>query len=184
MPVTIATAQVPPPQSGRFPMHNVVGTNNPLDAFYRLPQEQDWVDYSAFISDLTSQRILNAAQAIKTGTAGKRLVGVHYGYLIEAPGSYIGHQRQDQLFAALDIDFVGGAITPYDRLAGGAGQAGALIDSYSVHGKGWFNEIDLYTYLGANGPFASNFDPNPPTADLTETVDVQRETAGLLVHRS
>jgi hypothetical protein len=185
MPVTIATAQVPAPQTGRFPMHSVIGSNAPIDAFYQLAQEQNWVDYSAYVSDLASQRILDAAQAIKTGTGGKRLVGVHYGYLIEAPGSYNGHERQDQLFTSPNVDFLSGAITPYDRLAGGAGQGGAAVDSVNANGKLWFNELDLYTYLGAGGPFASDFGPNPPTADLTETVDVlQRETASLLVHRS
>jgi hypothetical protein len=184
-PVTIATAQVPAAQTGRFPMHSLLGSNDPIDAFYRVPQEQNWVDYSAYTSDLAAQRILDAAQVIKTGVSGKRLVGVHYGYLIEAEGSYNAHERHDRLLSSPNLDFFSGAITPYDRLAGGAGQEGAAVDSFNANGKLWFNEIDLYTYLGASGPFASDFGPNPPTADLTETVDVlQRETASLLVHRS
>jgi hypothetical protein len=192
---TIAGAQVPPPQAGRFP---IIGTNvfdqwnsfnaksgTMVEAFYQLPQEQDWVDYSAYVSDLTSQRILDAAKVVRAQTGGKRLVGVHNGYLVELLASFNGHLRFDRLLASPDLDFFGGAITYLERLAGGAGQEGAVVDSVNAHGKLWFNETDLYTYLAANGPFASSFGSNLPTSNLTETVDVlEREIASLLVHRS
>jgi hypothetical protein len=188
MQVTIATAQVPAPQPGRFPMYSVF--NGPptrtVQAFYQLPQEQDWVDYSAYISDLASQRILDAASAVRAGTAGKRLIGVHNGYLVELLGSFNAHLRVDRLLASPNIDFFGGAITYLDRLAGGAGQEGAPVDSYNANGKLWFNENDLYTYLSAQSIIPPSVgSSNPPTANLTETVDIlQRETASLLVHRS
>lgn len=68
-PVTVAGAAPPPAQPGHFPIHPIVGSSSaPINAFYQLPSEQDWVDYSAYISDLTSQRILDAAQLVRTQT--------------------------------------------------------------------------------------------------------------------
>lgn len=194
-PATISGAQVPPPQPGRFPIisDSVYDAWNSFNAppgttvqaFYQLPLEQDWVDFSAYTSDLFSQRILDAANVFRTQTAGKRLIGIHNGYLVELGTSYNGHLRFDRLLSSPNLDFFGGGFTYLDRLAGGAGQEGAVVDSVNAHGKLWFNETDLYTYLAASGPFAQNFGSNPPTADLTETVDVlEREMAGILVHRS
>ena len=154
MPVTIATAQVPPPQPGRFPMNSVIGSSSPIQAFYQLPQEQDWVDYSAFTSDLFSQRILDAVAVVRAQTGGKRLIGVYNGYLMDGPSIFFGHDRLDRLLdrlpASPNIDFFAAALTYLDRLAGGAGGADITIDSFIAHGKLWFNEADLLTYLSAN----------------------------------
>jgi len=187
MPVTIATAQVPPPQSDRFPMQSVITGNPgpPIDAFYALPAEQDWVDYSNYESDLVSQRILAAVQAVRTGMKSNRLISVHNGYLIELMGSFSGHFSVNQLLSSSYIDSLAGGLTPYDRLAGGAGQEGVPVDSVNANGKVWLNVTDLNTYLAANSIYQSGGLSNPPTADLTETVDVlDRETASNLVHRS
>ena len=129
MPVTIATAQVPPPQPGRFPMNTVVNGNSPLDAFYQLPQEQDWVDYSAYISDLFSQRILDAAQLVKTQTSGKRIVEIQNAYLMDLYASFNGHLRLDRILASPDINFIGASASCLYRLAGGAGGVDITVDS-------------------------------------------------------
>jgi hypothetical protein len=183
--VTIATAQVPPPQAGRFPMTSVVNGNTPLEAFYQLPQEQDWVDYSAYISDLFSQRILDAAQLVKTQTGGKRIVEIQNGYLMDLYASFNGHLRLDKILASPEVDVIGASASCLYRLAGAAGGVDITVDSVIAHGKVWVTEDDYLTYLSANSIFPPIQLCNPPTADLTETVDVlDRELAGGLIHRA
>ncbi len=185
-PVTIATAQVPPPQPGRFPWNGIIGlTSNPVNAFYEIPQEQDWVDYSAYTSDLFSQRILDAAQLFRSQSAGKRLIGLYNGYFLNIPGSYTGHLRFDRLMASPNIDFICAAISGYDRVAGGAGGLDDPIETALGHGKFWFMEQDQVTYLSLQSPFPPVVLSSAVTADLTQTLDVlQRDLASALVHRT
>jgi hypothetical protein len=184
-PVTIATAQVPAPQPGRFPMGSAVNTTSPIQAFYQLPQEQDWVDYSAYISDLFSQRILDAAQLVHAQTANKRLVEIQNGYLMDLYASFNGHLRLDRILASPDVNVIGASASCFYRLAGAAGGVDITVDSVVAHGKVWVTEDDLLTYLSANSIFPPIQLCNPPTADLTETVDVlDRELAGMLLHRA
>jgi hypothetical protein len=185
-PVTIATAQVPPPQSGRFPWHEIIGTtSDPLNAFYELPQEQDWVDYSAYVSDLFSQRILDVTSVFRTQTSGKRLLGLYNGYFLNIPGSYTGHLRFDRLLASPNIDFIVAAISNYDRQAGGVGGLDDPIESTIAHGKFWFMEQDQVTYLSLESQFPPVFLGGAVTSDLTQTLDVlQRDLAAALIHRA
>jgi hypothetical protein len=184
--VTIASAQVPPPQPGRFPWHEIIGnTSDPLNAFYALPQEQDWVDYSAYTSDLFSQRILDAASLFRSETGGKRILGLYNGYFLNIAGSYTGHLRFDRLLASPDIDFIAAAISGLDRQAGGAGGLDDPIESTVAHGKFWFMEQDQVTYLSLESQFPTTILTNPVTSDLTQTLDVlQRDLAAALIHRS
>jgi hypothetical protein len=183
MPVTIATAQVPLADSSRFPLHLLDGQSPPLpiEAFYSIPGEQNWIDFSAYTSDLFGQRILDIASLVRTQTAGKRLIGFYNGYSTELAASFNAHPHLAQLLASPNIDFICapiGYITWPERLAGGSGQSQGLVDSVVTHGKLWFDENDLPTYLSNPGaPYA--------TADLTQTVDVlQRDLASILVHRT
>lgn len=68
--VTINTAPIPIPVAGRFPIHSAASaaTTDPVPSFYRLPAEQDWVDYSAYTSDIFSSQILAIAHAVRTAT--------------------------------------------------------------------------------------------------------------------
>lgn len=182
-PVTIATAQVPPADSSRFPLHLLDGQSPPLalEAFYSTPGEKNWIDFSAYTSDLFGQRILDIASLVRTQTAGKRLIGFYNGYSTELAASFNAHPHLDQLLASRDVDFICapiGYITRPERLAGGSGQPQGLVDSVVAHGKLWFDENDLQTYLSDPGqPYA--------TADLTQTVDIlQRDLASILVHRT
>ena len=185
-PVTIATAQVPPPQPGRFPWNGIIGlTSNPVNAFYEIPQEQDWVDYSAYTSDLFSQRILDAAQVFRSQPGGKRLIGLYNGYFLNLPGSYTGHLRFDRLMASPNIDFIAAGISGYDQVAGGAGGLDDPIETTLGHGKFWFMEQDQVTYLSLESPFPPVVLSSAVTTDLTQTVDVlQRDLASALVHRT
>ena len=185
-PVTITTAQVPPPQPGRFPWHGIIGlTSDPVKAFYELPQEQDWVDYSAYTSDLFSQRILDATQVLRSQTGGRSLIGLYNGYFLNIPASYTGHLRFDRLMASPNIDFICAAISGYDRVPGGAGGLDDPIESAIAHGKFWWMEQDQETYLSLQSPFPPVVQESYVTQNLTETVDVlQRDLASAIIHRA
>jgi hypothetical protein len=182
-PVTIATAQVPLADSSKFPLHLLDGENPPptIQSFYTTPAEQNWIDFSAYTSDLFAQRILNIASLTRTQTAGKRLIGFYNGYMTELASSFNAEPHLDQLLTSPDVDFICGPIgyiTTPERLSGGSGQPQGLVDSIVAHGKLWFDENDLATYLSAPGQAYA-------TANLTQTVDVlQRDLASVLVHRT
>jgi hypothetical protein len=59
------------------------------------------------------------------------------------------------------------------------------IETVVAHGKLWFSEEDLETYLAAASMFPPVPGSYPPTSDLTQTVDVlQRDLAADLIHRA
>jgi hypothetical protein len=108
--------------------------------------------------------------------------------MFELAASFNGHLRGDRLLASPNIDFLcapNSYTTIQDRLAGGAGGMMTVAESIIAHGKLWFNENDLNTYLStASGLPPLSLANGTPTADLTETVDVlQRDLASILVHR-
>jgi len=187
MPVSIATAQVPSPQPGRFPIHMVIGqTTQPVNAFYDLPQEQDWVDYSAFTSDLFAQRISDAMNMVHQQTSNTRIAGLFNGYFLDIAGSYTGHVRFDKVLATPTVDFICAAISQFDRGVGGAGGVEDPIETTNAHGKFWFIEQDQITYLSLNN---TQFPPvtsgGATTADLTQTVDViERDLAEAIIRRA
>jgi len=182
-PVTINTAQVPLAASNRFPLQSVIGQNPPppINAFYQIPAEQDWIDFSAYSADLFSQRILAIASLARTQTNGKRLIGFYNGYQTELAASFNAHERYDLLLASPNVDFICapmGYQPLQERLVGGSGPTQSVIDSVAAHGKLWFDENDLATYLSAPGQWYA-------TTDLTQTVDVlQRDMASILIHRA
>jgi uncharacterized protein (TIGR03437 family) len=144
------------------------------------------VDYSDYISDEISSRVLAIAQTVRTASAGKRLVAFFNGYIYDLPGSMTGHLRMNQILASPNIDIVAAPIsynTLQDRLAGGAGGSMSARDSVTLHGKLWMNEDDLFTYLCADLP-NPNYNGNLPTADFFETYNVLlRNLASTMIHR-
>jgi hypothetical protein len=181
--VTINTAQVPLADASKFPLHLLVGENPPppIQAFYAIPNEQDWIDFSAFNSDLFGERILDIASLTRTQTAGKRLIGFDNGYMTELASSFNAHPHLNKLLTSPNVDFLYGPmgyITWPERLAGGSGQPQTLVDSFNLHGKLWLDLNDFATYLSNPGaPYA--------TADLTQTIDIlQRNMGSVLIHRT
>ena len=146
--VSLGNAGVPADGEGRFPIHPP-GANGVVQAFYELPREEDWVDYSRFVSDLNAGIIRKLAAEVKATTHGKKAVIVFYGYVFELAASICGHLDAGQLLGDPDIDFVASPISyiPYNqRLAGGTGAPMGAVDSYPLHGKTWINEDDLHTH--------------------------------------
>jgi len=186
--VTLATAAIPVPATGRFPIAGA-SQGQAINAFYTPTAQQNWVDYSAYVSQLTSNRVLTLAHAAKQTTNGGKLVGTYFGYMFDLPGSMSGHLNGTSLLDSPDIDMLGSPISynnPTDRLAGGPSGFMSAVDSVALHGKLWINEDDLDTWLAASsGLPAPNYNGWVPTQGFTDTNNVlQRNLANALVHRA
>ena len=117
--------------------------------------DQASIDYVLYTSWLTVDTIETFAHVVKEATHGERLVGAFYGYLLSLSGAQreqnAGHLALDQLLACPDIDFL---CSPTDYggrdLDTGFPHSMTLLDSVKLHGKLWFNENDLRTWLTPN----------------------------------
>jgi hypothetical protein len=184
--ITFETASIPLAEPGRFPIQSGTITR---EAFYRLPQEQDWIDYSEYTSDITVDRLLGVARAAKEETHGKKLVALFYGYIFDLPGSMTGHLRFQRPAGSPDVDVLAAPISYLplsERMSGGAGGAMGAIDSVAAHGKLWMNEDDLRTDLaGASSLPDAGYNGNLAAANAEETSNLlQRNLASVLVHRA
>lgn len=186
--VTLVDAPLPTASSGRFPLV-AAPAQQAIDAFYRLPEQRDWVDYSLYQSDLTTERILALARVVKENSGRQKLAGFFYGYVFDLPGSMSGHLGLARLLRSPDVDFLAAPLsylTLQERLGRGAAAAMSAIDSVSLHGKLWFNEDDLRTWRAAESTLSDlGFNGHLATRDAAETRDVLlRNAAYALAHRA
>jgi beta-galactosidase len=184
--VTLDTAAIPETEPGRFPMHGARGGET-AEIFYQLPEEQDWIDYSRYGSDIVTDRLLEWARIVKAESQGKKLTAFFYGYTFELCGSFSGHYRLDRVLECPDVDILASPISYVERLGGEPGAFMSLVDTITAHGKLWFNEDDTRT---------SYVDPDkvPPHISLwqgheakshDETLGIlDRNLGAILVHRA
>lgn len=188
--VTFDNAGVPREESW-FPIHTRAA-DLPLQVFHKLPAERDWVDYKNFVTDLNVRHILDGARTVKEATGGRKLSVTFYGYAYDLPGGLGGHQGMMQILRSPDVDILVAPVSyihSEDRMAGGPAGYMTAVDSVALHGKLWFNEDDMRTWLidperdlpqwlseGAFGQQSTSF---------RETVELlERNFASLLVHRA
>lgn len=173
--VSLATATIPEDVDKRFPIRPPAADVT-VQAFYELPREQDWVDYSEFGSDTTASIIRKLAAQVKQ-SSGKKVI-TFYGYVFELPGSICGHLKARDILRDENIDFLAAPISyaPYSqRLVGGVGGAMSAVDSMPLHDKTWVNEDDLHTHAEQDGAFVPKWywDSSNPEfkvpANLAET---------------
>jgi hypothetical protein len=186
--VTLATASIPLIAASRLPLSGVP-VGSPLIAFYQMPAEQDWIDFSQYTSDIFSQRLLDIAQTFRTATQGKRLIGFYNGYTFDLAASFNGHLRIDRLLASPNIDYICSPISYLpntERNAGGTAGAMSARDSIALHGKLQLAEDDLRTYLGQQAGLPDlGYNGNLPTSGLNETIGVlRRNFSAAMVHRA
>lgn len=181
--VSLDTAEVPRCAPGRFPMHTSSGA--PIETFYSLPEERDWVDFSAYTSDLVSDRLLSLARAARTASEGRKLVGLFYGYTFELCGSLGGHFRLSRLLSSPDVDVLASPYSYADRQPGGAGNFMSPADSIAAHGKLWMNEDDTRTSLADMSVVGGWALFDETVTDLPRTIGVlDRNVASAMVHRA
>ncbi len=184
--VAFSDAEIPRADSARLPMWSVRG-DTPLRAFYTLPEERAWVDYSQYYSDLIAERIADAAAVIKEVTEGRKLSVFFYGYILELSGSYSGHYANQRVLKDENVDILVAPLTYSDRLTGGAKGPMTAVDSVAAHGKLWLNEDDMRTYLIKEDDLPSwlTFEAfGTPTRDYFETQQLLLRNLGLArIHR-
>ncbi len=187
--VSFDTAQVPKYDPEKFPMR-MQWQPTTVKAFYSLPEERDWVDYSKYISDITSYRICEAARVIKEASAGKKISVFFYGYSLELIGSFSGHNATERVLSSPDVDVFAAPVSYIpmtDRLSGGAAAAMGAVDSVVLHNKLWLNEEDMRTHLISKEelpPWLSFEAFGEPTKSAMETKNLLSRNLGFAyIHR-
>ncbi len=163
--VSFGTATLPPFQP----------SSNPQQLqFYHLRREGRWIDYQRFLSEITAKRILNLAQAVKTASQERALVGVPYGYLLEWRHPYSGHLGLAHLLKSEAIDFISAPITYAERLPGKSGAFPVPVHSVHLHHKLFLSEEDYRTPFGKLSKLSTLRDP---TTERSLSTEIARGTS-------
>lgn len=122
-------------------------------ATLRDPQrERPVVDFYDYNAQLVADTIAGFAKAVKEATHRKGLVGVFYGYVLQLCGEQrqqnAGHTALERVWDCPDVDFVTSPTSYAFRTPGtGYSHFMSLTDSVKLHGKLWFDENDIRTWL-------------------------------------
>ncbi len=141
--VSLATAAVPSPALRRASEDGV---------FRDLAVARPVVDHRMFLNYATTRAQAAIARAIRANTAARKLVGFFYGYSMYVGGlDNMGFQNMDVAIANPDIDFF---CSPFSYARRRGGQEGDFISSFTaslrLHGKLYWDEVDLRTHLAVN----------------------------------
>jgi hypothetical protein len=140
------------------------------------------VDFVLYNSWLVADTISYFARVVKSETRGQALVGTFYGYVLQLAGEgreqNAGHNALQQVWRDPNVDFVTSPTSYYSRELGtGYSHFMSLVDSVKLHGKMWFDENDIRTWLTREG----NLGEAGKTATYEETLlHQQRELANVL----
>ncbi len=149
--------------------------------YFTKPEEQKYVDYNEMLNVRVADLITGFSRIVKEETHRNTLVMCFYGYLFELCGDpRSGHLAMQKLLECPDVDGFASPCGYWDRDVGGTGQYMTVIDSVVAHGKMWFVENDIRTFLRYRR------DPNQPVkldgfANIFSFVDlyeVYRREAG------
>jgi len=106
-------------------------------------------DFYEFYADVAADAILHFARVAREASHGESLVGFFYGYLtqhgpLEQDSHHLGLAR---VLASPEVDFLCSPAMYTGRGPGGTSTFMSAIASVKAHGKLWFDEADLRTYL-------------------------------------
>ena len=140
------------------------------------------IDYVRYNAWLVADTIAYLARVVKQETGGQALVGAFYGYVLQLAGEQreqnAGHLALSQVLACPDVDFLTSPTSyMFRQLGTGYSHFMSLVDSVKLHGKMWFDENDIRTWLTREG--------NPGEAGKTATyqetlLHQRRELANVL----
>ncbi len=139
-------------------------------AFYDPRRERRWVDFMEYTSDVTADRILALAEAVKSATDGNALVSVSYGYTWEFLHAWSGHLALARVLASPAVDILSGPLSYSDRAPGCSGALPVPVDSVAAHGKLWISEDDTKTHLAPVSQSGDTYNPRMENAAATESV--------------
>ena len=146
-----------------------------LGAFRDPAAAMPCIDYYLYNSWLTADTIAYFARVVKEETQRRALVGTFYGYVLQLAGEQreqnAGHLALQALWNCPDVDFVTSPSSyMFRQLGTGYSHFMSLVDSVKLHGKMWFDENDIRTWLTREG----NLGEAGKTATYEETLLHQR----------
>ncbi len=130
-------------------------------ATLRDPQsERRVIDFYDYNAHLVADTIASLAKVVKEATRRKNLVGVFYGYVLQLCADQrqqnAGHTALQEVWNCPDVDFVTSPTSYAFRTPGtGYSHFMSLTDSVKLHGKLWFDENDIRTWLLQGKPLRS-----------------------------
>lgn len=120
----------------------------------------DEYEYRKFLSRVVADRIAELAKFTKDYTGRRYIVGSFYGYTFETPFWESGHRALKRLLECGDIDFLcSPASYAETRRTGRDYSCMTVLDSLKYHGKLYFTENDIRTYLSG---FMKDYRPDTP----------------------
>ena len=123
---------------------------------FRDPQkEMRVIDFYLYNSDMVAETMDYFAKVVKK-TDDQAIVGVFYGYVLQLIGEQrqqnAGHLALQKVWNSPSIDFITSPTSyAFRELGSGYSHFMSLTDSVKLHGKMWFDENDIRTWL-AEGP--------------------------------
>ena len=140
---TRETAAVPPVVERLAAPHGVL--RDPLT-------ERRLLDFADFRQEGMVETVCQLAHAVRTASAGRKLVCFFYGYvfefgLIHESPAKAGHYALRRLLDSPDVDVLCSPISYFDRGLGEGAPAMTAAESVALAGKMWLYEDDTHTYL-------------------------------------
>ncbi len=112
------------------------------------PLERRAIDYYRFHSEALADAVIALCRAAKEITGGQQVMGAFYGYTVNIDNPDIGHHAARKVFASDAVDFLASPFTYIENRAQGMDWPfQAAVESAMLHGKPWFMEADVRTYL-------------------------------------
>lgn len=140
--VSLATARVP----------GMERHQTSAGIFRNPAREQAVIDYYDCQHQVVTQSILAFAKVVKDNWPRPITVGCFYGYYLSLFGRQAagGHLREQDILRSPCIDFLCApqAYNKNSRKPGGPALSRGLVESVSMHGKLWLDEMDQPTHLG------------------------------------
>jgi hypothetical protein len=160
--VTLATAEVPAPAlrvhravwhefTSNFPASPAHPRTNRI--FLDPSRDQALLDYKRFHNRAVTDTILLAAEALKSASQQKRVIGVYYGYHVPTTGSIHnkGHSDIAHLLASPLVDMLACPLNYDQRDAGGTTLPQLAPGSARANGKLFWIEDDSRTVYAREG---------------------------------
>ncbi len=124
----------------------------PAGIFRDPAAERPLIDFVEFQQESMAGCVCELAHAVRTASAGRKLVLFFYGYLFEfgpmqTGPACAGHYALRRVLSCPDIDVLCSPISYGDRGPLGSAPSMSAAESVALAGKMWLNEDDTRTYL-------------------------------------
>ena len=125
---------------------------SPTGAFRDPVRERPLIDFAEFQQAAMAGCVCELAHAVRTASAGRKLVLFFYGYGFEFGAlpngpAVAGHYALRRVLDCPDVDVLCSPISYFDRGPGGGAPAMSAAESVALAGKMWLNEDDTHTFL-------------------------------------